>query len=140
MGGRGGSSLRDQTGAMRQAMAVGAGVGPTGAGEEGMSEIGVTGPEGNLVNSAHVHGPECDHKSRVVPAGKALSTMLKKISAPCMQVLGLDRFTKGKALGGMKKAGRGQNPFDLGAIQVCLMRKREANCRTVEISGRVTKE
>jgi hypothetical protein len=38
--------------------------------------------------------------------------------AGCMQVLGLDRFTNGKALGGMKRAGRGQNPFDQGVIRV----------------------
>lgn len=116
MGGRGGSSLRDQTGAMRQAMAVGAGVGPTGAGEEAAADMGDAGPEGNLV-AAHVHGPNCDHSGRPTP-GKICNVALKKLSAPCMQVLGLDRFTKGKALGGMKKAGRGQNPFDLGVAKV----------------------
>lgn len=35
-----------------------------------------------------------------------------------MTILGLDRFTKGKALGGMKKAGRDQNPFDMGIVKV----------------------
>ena len=86
MGGRGGSSLRDQSGAMRQATAVGAGVGPSGAEEE-------------------VDGP----------------TIRRTPLAGCMQVLGLDRFTKGKALGGMKRAGRGQNPFDQGLIRVSII-------------------
>lgn len=92
MGGRGGSSLRDQTGAMRQATAVGAGVGQSGAEEDATDGAG---PEGNVVR--HVH---------------------RKPLAGCMQVLGLDRFTKGQALGGMKRAGRAQNPFDLGLVRV----------------------
>lgn len=93
MGGRGGSSLRDQTGAMRQATAVGAGVWQSGAAEDATDGAG---PEGNIVKHDHSHTP----------------------LAGCMRVLGLDRFTKGKALGGMKRAGRGQNPFDLGLVRV----------------------
>lgn len=112
MGGRGGSSLRDQTGAMRQAMAVGAGVGPSGAGEEGVG--GPAGPDGNLrVSTGHSHGH--GHSHGIVAVCGALC---KKATGPCLQVVGLDRFTKGKALGGMKRAGRGQNPFDLGVVKV----------------------
>jgi hypothetical protein len=39
-------------------------------------------------------------------------------SSSLMRVLGLDRFTKGKAVSGMRKAGKDQNPFDLGFIKV----------------------
>lgn len=42
----------------------------------------------------------------------------KAISGPLFKILGLDRFTKGKAMSGMARAGRGQNPFDMGVAQV----------------------
>jgi palmitoyltransferase len=44
----------------------------------------------------------------------------KAISGPLFKLLGLDRFTKGKAMSGMARAGRGQNPFDMGVVQVNL--------------------
>jgi len=36
-----------------------------------------------------------------------------------MQILGLDRFTRGKAVSGLARAGRNQNPFDLGMVKNC---------------------
>lgn len=102
MGGRGGQSLRDQSGAMKQAVAIGAGMGPSGAGEEG-------------VVSGDPHG-ECQHGGKKHNHG--IGACCSKLCAPAMQVLGLDRFTKGKAVSGMARAGRGQNPFDLGVRQV----------------------
>lgn len=35
-----------------------------------------------------------------------------------LQILGLDRFTKGKAAKGLAMAGKDQNPFDQGLIRV----------------------
>ena len=35
-----------------------------------------------------------------------------------MHILGLDRFTKGKAMSGLARAGRDHNPFDLGVVKV----------------------
>jgi hypothetical protein len=77
MGGRGGSSLREQSGAIKQHANI--------EGEEG---------------GGHVHSHRC------------------VTSSPLMRVLGLDRFTKGKAMNGMRKAGKDQNPFDLGFVKV----------------------
>jgi hypothetical protein len=105
---------------MKQAVAVGAGIGQLGASEEWIAESGSTGPEGNLIDT-HVHGPGCksDGPTRKSHGfGAACCAGLRRLSGPLLHVLGLDRFTKGKALGGMKRAGRGQNPFDLGIIRV----------------------
>ncbi|OCF34803.1 palmitoyltransferase AKR1 [Kwoniella heveanensis BCC8398] len=136
MGGRGGSSLRDQSGAMKgfqaQALSVGVAPGPVGASEEAEGLPGA-GPEGNALlppppttstggQGGHVHGPECNHGGGghhahgITGICKGLA---KVISGPLMNILGLDRFTKGKALGGMKRAGRDQNPFDMGFVQNC---------------------
>jgi palmitoyltransferase len=40
-----------------------------------------------------------------------------------LQLLGLDRFTKGKAMSGMRKSGQGgagSNPFSLGVVGVSI--------------------
>ncbi|ORY23544.1 DHHC palmitoyltransferase-domain-containing protein [Naematelia encephala] len=120
MGGRGGSSLRDQDGAMKQAVAIGAGVGPTGSMEEAAGEDGMSfGPEGT-----HVHGPECKHghghghSHGPLGIGRFCGAAWRATSGPMMQVLGLDRFTRGKAIGGMMRAGREGNPFDMGLVKV----------------------
>lgn len=57
------------------------------------------------------------------------------ISSPLMRVLGLDRFTKGKAVSGMRRAGKDQNPFDLGFVKVRHFRVTSANLRTVRTFG-----
>ena len=118
MGGRGGQSLRDQSGAMRQATAIGAGVGPMGASENAAMSNGdgVAGPEGNLLAGKPAHAGH--GYSHGFSFGRCCGMLWKGVSGPLMQILGLDRFTKGKALGGMKRAGRDQNPFDLGLVQV----------------------
>jgi len=126
MGGRGGQSLRDQSGAMRQAGVVGAGTGMSGAMENGASgEVGGTvGPDGNLVlppppegtyDHGHGHGHGHHHQHGIMGCCANLG---KAISGPLFKILGLDRFTTGKAMSGMARAGRGQNPFDLGVVQV----------------------
>jgi palmitoyltransferase len=133
MGGRGGSSMRDQSGAMKQAIAIGAGIGPAGAAEEAVGAPGlVMSPDGTAVaKQANGHGPSHaqghrhDHghghshsHSPLGQAGRFCGAMGKAISGPLMQILGLDRFTKGKALGGMARAGQDHNPFDLGFVKV----------------------
>ncbi|WWC57688.1 uncharacterized protein I303_100222 [Kwoniella dejecticola CBS 10117] len=137
MGGRGGSSLRDQSGALKvsQGLSIGAAPFPGGASEEaeGLPEASPDGtstfpppsppPSGSADGpGGHVHGPECRHGPGHNHGGgfsgicKGLG---KVISGPLMNILGLDRFTKGKALGGMKRAGKDQNPFDMGFVQNC---------------------
>lgn len=139
MGGRGGQSLRDQSGAVKQASMVGAGTGPGGAIENGAAEgmSGVIGPDGNMISPdgltqghAHGHGHSHGdghghhhHRSGILGCCAMLG---KAISGPLLQILGLDRFTKGKAMSGMARAGRGQNPFDLGLVQVRLPRQNQS--------------
>ena len=119
MGGRGGSSLRNQSGAMRQAPAIGAGIGPSGAGEEATGDDAaasgaIFGPDGNAILPRHSHR----HSHPTNGLGRCWKMTCNAVSGPLMQILGLDRFTKGKAMSGMARAGRGQNPFDLGIVQV----------------------
>ncbi|WVQ64390.1 uncharacterized protein L199_002556 [Kwoniella botswanensis] len=136
MGGRGGSSLRAQSGALSkpsQAFSVGAAPFPGGASEEaqGLPSAGPDGtssfppppPPSSDDIPGHVHGPGCKHgeagHGHSHGIGAICKGLGKVISGPLMNILGLDRFTKGKALGGMKKAGRDQNPFDMGFVQNC---------------------
>ncbi|RXK35073.1 palmitoyltransferase AKR1 [Tremella mesenterica] len=115
MGGRGGASLRDQSGAMRQATAIGAGIGPLESMQD--STMG-GGPEGNLnlpPPPSHVHTHSHSHGGI-----KGLCGMIwKGFTGPVMHILGLDRFTRGKAMSGMARAGRDHNPFDLGVVKNC---------------------
>ncbi|OXG40718.1 palmitoyltransferase AKR1 [Cryptococcus neoformans Bt15] len=129
MGGRGGQSLRDQSGAMlKQASAVGAGIGMSGAGEDAAGPADAeAGPEGNALlppPGGHVHGPQCRHGNHARGHSHGVmhicGALWKTLTGPLMTILGLDRFTKGKALGGMKKAGRDQNPFDMGIVKNCI--------------------
>jgi len=126
MGGRGGQSLRDQSGAMRQAGTIGAGTGMSGALENGVpGEVGGTvGVDGNLVlppppDGTYDHGHGHGHHHHRHGIMGCCANLGKAISGPLFKILGLDRFTKGKAMSGMARAGRGQNPFDLGVVQVC---------------------
>ncbi|KAJ7092433.1 hypothetical protein B0H15DRAFT_174047 [Mycena belliarum] len=63
----------------------------------------------------HAHGatdsPEAD-----APAGTSAAA---PPSGFLMNLLGLDRFTRGKAVDGLARAGRASNPFDLGAYRNC---------------------
>ena len=131
MGGRGGQSLRDQSGALKQATAVGAGVGPMAAGEEAVGGEATFGPDGTAIvppeAGGHVHGQNCKHGRAAhrqshgsMGIGRFCVAATRTMSGPLLQILGLDRFTKGKALGGMKRAGRDQNPFDMGFVKVGL--------------------
>ena len=68
----------------------------------------------------HVHGPECNH-------GPASGARKKGKLAFLAKILGIDRFTEGKAAEGLRKAGEVGNPFDLGVL---------ANCRDFWTRGR----
>jgi hypothetical protein len=83
-------------------------------------------------NETHVHGPGCKHGAgghghshhhRCGIVGRICSTALHACTGgPMLQLLGLDRFTKGKAMTGMRKAGPGgaaSNPFSMGVVGVC---------------------
>jgi hypothetical protein len=58
-----------------------------------------------------VASPEHAHRHSGVCAGCG--------SGFLMNLLGLDRFTKGKAVDGLARAGKAANPFDLGLVGNC---------------------
>lgn len=95
MGGRGGTSLREQDGAMAKVYRA--------------NPQAATGER------------ECEHKhghGRCGVPGPICSALWMKITGPLFRLLGFDRFTKGKAVSGMARARRDQNPFDLGLVKV----------------------
>ena len=124
MGGQGGQSLRDQSGAMKQAAAIGAGAGPMGASEDAIGDDADFGPDGTARGQSHGpgfkhgHGHGHGHSRGLLGMGRVCIALGRTISGPLFRILGLDRFTKGKALGGMRKAGMDQNPFDMGIVKV----------------------
>ncbi|KAH9834482.1 uncharacterized protein C8Q71DRAFT_143952 [Rhodofomes roseus] len=89
MGGRGGASLSTQMGHQHQH-------------RQGMSD----GDGAATPTSAHHH----KHSHSV--CGGCGSGFL-------MNLLGFDRFTKGKAADGLARAGKAPNPFDLGVLGNC---------------------
>lgn len=93
MGGRGGASLSGQMGHQNQHRQVSASPDP----DDGTSLEGVS--------PGHVH-------QHVSVCGGCGSGFL-------MNLLGLDRFTKGKATTGLARAGKATNPFDLGVVGNC---------------------
>ncbi|CAD6579436.1 MAG: palmitoyltransferase akr1 [Tremellales sp. Tagirdzhanova-0007] len=126
MGGQGGQSLRDQSGAMKQAAAIGAGIGPMGASEDAIGVGANFGPDGTARGQGldpgfkHGHGHVHGHSRGLMGMGRVCIALGRTISGPLLRILGLDRFTKGKALGGMRRAGMDQNPFDMGLVKNCM--------------------
>jgi palmitoyltransferase ZDHHC13/17 len=93
MGGRGGASLSGQMGHRNQHRHAGASPDP----DDGMTL------ESPAPGNVHQHAGVC--------AGCG--------SGFLMNLLGLDRFTKGKATTGLARAGKATNPFDLGLAGNC---------------------
>nr|GAT47946.1 palmitoyltransferase akr1 [Mycena chlorophos] len=63
-------------------------------------------PEGEGQGEAHAHGGHAHSH------GTGCSGFL-------MSILGLDRFTRGRAVDGLARAGTARNPFDLGMVKNC---------------------
>lgn len=105
---------------MKQAIAIGAGVGPMGASEDAVVQDASLGRDGEALGpiGKHGHGHGHAHGPGPVGIGRFCGAAGRAISGPLLQILGLDRFTKGKALGGMRRAGMDQNPFDMGLVKV----------------------
>lgn len=98
MGGRGGASLSSQMGHRhqhRQASSVVPGV--------DTEDTALVGSDSASTGSAHQHSGAC--------AGCG--------SGFLMNLLGFDRFTRGKAVDGLARAGKASNPFDLGIVRNC---------------------
>lgn len=114
MGGRGGSSLRDQSGAV----GVGGRTPSRGEDDDGAVDpdpTGVADPDplaASLRAHVHAHAQHQHHHQGNARCFGGCSRFL-------MQILGLDRFTKGKAAKGLRMASREANPFDTGLFGVC---------------------
>ncbi|KAF9529899.1 DHHC palmitoyltransferase-domain-containing protein [Crepidotus variabilis] len=100
MGGRGGASLTGQMG-HRHGRAGGDNSLP-GVDTE---ETNLVGADGNAASSGAVHR----HSGLCAGCGSGF----------LMNLLGFDRFTKGKAVDGLTRAGKASNPFDLGIVGNC---------------------
>jgi palmitoyltransferase len=143
MGGKGGTSLRDQSGAIARAMTAGRGVQGTpgasvfagataqgslaalgaGPGPSGAEEDGLVLPDNGAAPIARSHGggkhAGHGHSHRFGLIGKVCATASRAMGGPVGQLLGFDRFTKGKAVKGLTS--HGGNPFDLGVAGVSRM-------------------
>lgn len=108
MGGRGGTSLRDQSGAVRGSTVFV----PMPDTEADFSHLPP--PPGG-----HAHGGHAHHHHRCGAVGRICSALGAAITGPVFRLVGLDQFTKGRAVSGMARAGRDQNPFDLGVAKNC---------------------
>ncbi|KAG6826435.1 hypothetical protein H0H92_015809 [Tricholoma furcatifolium] len=122
MGGRGGQSMAGQMGHRHLAAAGGAGGRRMGAGAGGgtgdtdSEDTALVGGSGSGSETpGHDHGHGHGHGSHGRHSG---------VCAGCgtgffMSLLGFDRFTKGKAVDGLARAGSAANPFDLGIVGNC---------------------
>jgi palmitoyltransferase len=100
MGGRGGATLSGQMGHRHR-----------GSADAGSLLPGVDTEETTLVGSDAASGNSTLHRHSGVCAGCG--------SGFLMNLLGFDRFTKGKAADGLARAGKASNPFDLGIVGNC---------------------
>ncbi|KAG6890142.1 hypothetical protein C0995_011435 [Termitomyces sp. Mi166 len=100
MGGRGGQSLAGQMGHRHQHRSLSDTVVP---GVDAEDTALVTGADTSHGHSVHRHSGLC--------AGCG--------SGFLMNLLGFDRFTKGRAVDGLARAGKASNPFDLGIVDNC---------------------
>ncbi len=104
-------------------------------GRGGASLSGQMGHRHQHHNSAVLPGVDTEDTSLVTEAGAAAGGAVHRHSGVCagcgsgflMNLLGFDRFTKGKAVDGLARAGKASNPFDQGIV---------ANCRDFWTAGR----
>lgn len=102
MGGRGGASVAGQMGHRHH----------RGLADAGLLLPGVDTEETTLVESDSVSGASGHHHRHSGICAGCGSGFL-------MNLLGFDRFTKGKAADGLARAGKASNPFDLGIVGNC---------------------
>jgi hypothetical protein len=100
MGGRGGASLAGQMGHRHQ-RGLGNGVAGLDGVDDGTASPGGPGSPG--------HGHHHPHAGPCAGCGSGF----------LMNLLGFDRFTKGRAVDGLARAGMAANPFDLGVVRNC---------------------
>lgn len=109
MGGRGGASLAGQMGHRHNhapSVAPTAGATP----EEGLLS------EGADLENTHGHS-HAGH--RHAHAHKGFCGVCSSSSSFLLHLLGLDRFTSGRATTGLARASKASNPFDMGVVGNC---------------------
>lgn len=126
MGGKGGSSMATQEGFMAQRAAAleassAASASSLQRRQGGDAEAGDAGEEGKDLAVAGGHGGVAPpapggHNHRKGPSARVAA---KKAGDWLLSIVGLDLYTKGKAGEGLRRAGKGGNPFDLGFLINC---------------------
>lgn len=112
MGGKPGVSVGGQMGAVARGKAA----------LEASLALGEEGAEDGEGEGEHVHGNGCEHRRRSLTTaggGGAGSKAVGKAGF-LLKILGIDRFTRGKAAEGLAHAGEVPNPFDLGVWANCV--------------------
>lgn len=111
MGGRGGTSLRDQSGAVETTV---------------FRPMPEPGPDGEIVDLSTLPPPpgapgghHHHHNHKCGAVGRICCGVKNAITGPVFKLVGFDRFTEGKTVTGIARAGRDQNPFDMGFVKVC---------------------
>jgi hypothetical protein len=77
----------------------------------GRGGVSMAGQDGHSHQSSPTDHSHAGHNHKHGLCGGASDSLLK--------LLGLDRFTKGKAVDGMARASKAANPFDMGCISNC---------------------
>jgi len=78
----------------------------------------VAGSSSPQVDGEHVHGSGCEHRRKKSGGGGGAAGGGK--ASFLLKILGIDRFTRGKAAEGLAHAGEVPNPFDLGFYGNCV--------------------
>ncbi|KAF9480641.1 hypothetical protein BDN70DRAFT_601071 [Pholiota conissans] len=104
MGGRGGASLAGQMGHRHQSASLRSDSSSVLPGVD-TEDTTIVGDAGAVAASGAVHR----HSGVCAGCGSGF----------LMNLLGFDRFTKGKAVDGLARAGRASNPFDQGIVANC---------------------
>ncbi|KAJ7602111.1 DHHC palmitoyltransferase-domain-containing protein [Mycena polygramma] len=85
----------------------------------GAGQMGHRHTHGSSANSSANSGASSDGVDADPDAAAPTAPHTHSSSGFLMNLLGLDRFTRGKAGAGLARAGKASNPFDLGAVRNC---------------------
>ncbi|KAJ6492881.1 hypothetical protein C8R47DRAFT_975549 [Mycena vitilis] len=85
----------------------------------GAGQMGHRHTHGSSANSSANSGASSDGADADPDAAAPTAPHTHSSSGFLMNLLGLDRFTRGKAGAGLARAGKASNPFDLGAVRNC---------------------
>lgn len=96
-------------------------------GRGGASLSGQMGHRHQRTQDSVLPGVDTEDTALVNDAGSTASGVVHRHSGVCagcgsgflMNLLGFDRFTKGKAVDGLARAGKASNPFDQGIVKNC---------------------